>query len=239
MISTTVDTGNHYVQPTIKSNPGKVYQPRENPLDEGAEVPRVFEKPPECNIGTAGHVDHGKCLALEEFIITNRGVLTGKDLRKLVQEVECRTSFNGGLLYDLRDLTVITFSEDMRLKPSNAAIYLQPYKGVMIKVRTKKGRTVTVTPNHPLMVFRGNEAKWVSAHSLKVGDRLAIIRKLRAPEVPFKPFNDLALRELKKNYICLTRRDYLELKLKTGCFRKFSSCDLEDFKKLLILHNLS
>lgn len=47
-------------------------------------------------------------------------------------------------------------------------VYKRPYKGVIVNVRTKSGRAMTITPNHPVLTSAG----WVAAGELNLGSEL-------------------------------------------------------------------
>lgn len=53
-------------------------------------------------------------------------------------------------------------------------IYKRRYKGAVIKIVTEAGRTLTITPNHPILTARG----WVKAGEVNRLDKLACIRNL-------------------------------------------------------------
>lgn len=47
-------------------------------------------------------------------------------------------------------------------------VYKRPYKGAIVNVRTKSGRSMTITPNHPVLTSAG----WVAACDLNLGSEL-------------------------------------------------------------------
>ena len=47
-------------------------------------------------------------------------------------------------------------------------IYKRPYKGVMVNIRTKSGRSISATPNHPILTAFG----WQAIGEINLGDKL-------------------------------------------------------------------
>lgn len=47
-------------------------------------------------------------------------------------------------------------------------IYKRPYKGVMVNIRTKSGRSLSATPNHPILTSFG----WKAIGEINLGDKL-------------------------------------------------------------------
>lgn len=55
-------------------------------------------------------------------------------------------------------------------------IYKRWYKGRMVKITTKAGRTIKITPNHPILTLRG----WVDAGSVDSSDKVVCIKDITA-----------------------------------------------------------
>lgn len=137
---------------------------------------RKIPRQPEINIGTAGHVDHGKCLTADEFLFFEGKMLMGKELVKLaLQRGNLLYSSEGEELYGLDGWT-LSIDEHFRVKRTIPFVFLQKYHGPIIEIRTVNGRRIKVTPNHPLL----SEHKWKRAEELRVGDKIAIF-KVRGP----------------------------------------------------------
>ena len=47
-------------------------------------------------------------------------------------------------------------------------IYKRPYKGIIVNITTKSGRTISATPNHPILTTFG----WVAIGEINLGDKL-------------------------------------------------------------------
>lgn len=55
-------------------------------------------------------------------------------------------------------------------------IYKRWYEGRMVKIATKAGRTIKITPNHPILTLRG----WVDAGSVDSSDKVVCIKDIAA-----------------------------------------------------------
>jgi len=92
------------------------------------------------------------------------------------------SSEDGRLFYieDIaRNLVPGVYIADFPVFPPGRATELHIYDvWETVEVTTKRGFSVRVTPNHPLMTDKG----WVEARNLKVGDKLLIFTKIPSPK---------------------------------------------------------
>lgn len=51
-------------------------------------------------------------------------------------------------------------------------VYKRAYKGVMVNIKTRSGRSIKITPNHPILTGRG----WVSASDINLLDKVVTIK---------------------------------------------------------------
>jgi len=153
---------------------------------------KPLPRQPEVNIGTAGHVDHGKCLSIDEPILINGTLIKGSTLKEIAEKTGRLTLFDGdgGLLFQLPNLKVQSLNDQLKLTTANAFVYIQPYNGSLLRVKTKSGRGITATPNHPLLVNRRSVLAWIRADKLENTDRIAVTlhlnhqyKKIRFPNV--------------------------------------------------------
>ena len=68
-------------------------------------------------------------------------------------------------------INCLTGDTDILSRSRITNVYKRTYKGAVIKLTTQSGRTLTITPNHPVLTRRG----WVSAGDINSGDKLACI----------------------------------------------------------------
>lgn len=132
----------------------------------------IIPKQPEVNIGTAGHVDHGKCLSLDEAVITFDGVKSGYDLLEYSKYGKVRyISENEWIVHGIR-VPVLSLKRG-GLRMSYGFIFFQEYDGDLMEIETDSGSEIRVTPTHPLLKL-DREYRWEPASKLKVGDLIAI-----------------------------------------------------------------
>jgi translation initiation factor 2 subunit 3 len=133
----------------------------------------IIPKQPEVNIGTAGHVDHGKCLRIDEIILTTYGLMSGYDLLKYSKiGVPRKLTSNEWLIEGIK---IPIFSYNGRqLLNLDSIIYFQRYSGELIEFETINGRKITVTPDHPLLKFE-YRYHWKPASTIDTGDFIALI----------------------------------------------------------------
>ncbi len=129
------------------------------------------------NIGTAAHIDHGKCMTGEAMVFTSGAWIEAKALYSKYaagqpvfsdrdQTVyaaggeECTISLNtSGMILEKRRIThVWKIRNDERL----------------VRIVPRSGRTVTVTPEHKFIVYRKDSIQEVKSSELVIGDRLIV-----------------------------------------------------------------
>lgn len=139
-------------------------------------MPKKIPKQPEINIGTAGHVDHGKCLTADEFFFFSGRMLRGEELARLaMREGDLLHSSDKEWLYRLDGWT-LSIDGRFRVKRTTPLVFLQKYHGSIVEIRTVKGRRIRVTPNHPLLSRHG----WERVERLRIGDEIAAFKSGRA-----------------------------------------------------------
>jgi translation initiation factor 2 subunit 3 len=200
-------------------------------------VRRKIPKQPECNIGTVGHVDHGKCLGLDEYILLDGLVLTGRDIfTSLAERGKLLRTVDGGEVYQLKRNRVVSISDNLRPVEAESLFYLQRYKGSISKIKTDSGRTISVTPEHPLLVNRNGVIQWKKMRDIEDGDYLAFSGEI--PTLPQPNFPD-PIPILAKSYAIVTYSDYLRLQRVTDDFARFASLNGPLIDKLRILTRTS
>ena len=132
-----------------------------------------IDRQSDLNIGTAGHVDHGKCVTSSTTIyLPGLGEIGIGDLwSKLESESD--------IVYLGMDeeiipspLEVYSFNGDEIIVASNAWIYRQFYRGYIYRVVTENGYTVDVSPKHRLPAIDSDGVKWVEARNLGLNSKI-------------------------------------------------------------------
>ncbi|MEM3186296.1 MAG: translation initiation factor IF-2 subunit gamma [Conexivisphaerales archaeon] len=132
---------------------------------------RRIPRQSEVNIGTAGHVDHGKCLAIYEKVILDDSEFTGEQLEKLAISNELYQSRSGeGYVYSLVQHRTLSLNERLSIVYTHPYLYIQSYKGAIISFSTSSGRVLRVTPEHPVLCYRHGKYQWVKAKNIVADD---------------------------------------------------------------------
>lgn len=132
-----------------------------------------IDRQSDLNIGTAGHVDHGKCIAWSTPVyLPGWGETKIGDLwRRLVSKSNVyRIGFGEELL--TVPLNVYSFNGYGIIVSPNAKLYRQIYKGYMYRVVTETGYVVEVSPRHKLPVVESGVIRWVEARSLRISNKI-------------------------------------------------------------------
>ena len=122
----------------------------------------------------AGPPGVGKCLTGDAKVIVNGELTTiGKLVERISNGRFGPTPVNG--------LRVLGVDEDGKLMEVPVEYVYKDKTDELVRIRTRLGRELKVTPYHPLLVNRKNgRIGWVKAEKLKPGDRLAVPRFLPA-----------------------------------------------------------
>jgi len=138
-------------------------------------------KQPELNIGTAGHVDHGKCISKDSQVLTpNRGVIDIKDIwNEAIKEGRIVKLSEYESIYDLNDLSVHSLNiKNFTFRVSKPLLYVQKYRGEIYYIVTRDGRYIGLTPMHPLPLYKNNKLVWSRVSNIGKGDTLIVPRDL-------------------------------------------------------------
>ncbi|KUH33387.1 replication factor C small subunit [Thermococcus celericrescens] len=124
----------------------------------------------------AGPPGVGKCLTGDAKVIVNGELTTIGELVERLGNGRFGPTPVGGL-------RVLGVDEDGKLTELPVEYVYKDKTDEIVRIRTRLGRELKVTPYHPLLVNRKNgEIAWVKAEELKPGDRLAVPRFL--PAIP-------------------------------------------------------
>lgn len=205
----------------------------EQKLVEPAPLKPLLPKQPEVNIGTSGHVDHGKCERFDQYAIVNGQPLTGAEIDSLVaKKGRLALRLDGGEFYSFEDNDVVSLNESFQPTISKAAFYKEHYAGKMVNIRTKTGRKMSVTPDHPLLVNREGNILWLPSKKLVAGDFVAILRTVPLSEdVSFHE----PLEDMRERFDLVTWEDFQALRTVTDNFANFSGLAGSQLDKFRIM----
>lgn len=145
---------------------------------------------------------------------------------------------NDEWLYDIPNLYTYCLDNRLNVKRTKAQLFVQRYKGKLIKIVTKRGNSIKATKEHPLLVSERGVLKWKKLKDINIGDYIAI-SQFKVPPKKIELENDV-VGYLKKKYpLVMTYNDYNKFKRKTNNFTKLDNLTIKEFNILRILGNFS
>src|SRR5437879_2837452 len=134
------------------------------------------------NIGTAAHIDHGKCLNFESRIWVNGRWIRAGDLWTTFADRPPVLNDYGAEVRDVRSESLWTLSLDLQSGNTRFAQLTHVWRlrasEPLVEVETRDGRRVRTTPEHPFVVANGAGLEYRMARSLEKGDMLVVPRRL-------------------------------------------------------------
>ena len=134
------------------------------------------------NIGTAAHIDHGKCVSFETRIWVNgRWIRAGDLWAQYANRPQVSNKF-GADVRDVRSESLWTQSLDLGSGATEFAQLTHAWRlratEPLIEVESRDGRRIRTTPEHPFIVAVGVKLDYREARSLRKGDVLVVPRRL-------------------------------------------------------------
>ena len=127
----------------------------------------------------AGPPGTGKCVTGDTPVLTPSGPIPIAEL------VEKRVSRRlGEVLLRTDDIVIYTLDPRGRIVEARISHVYRGKASRLIRLKTRMGREVKLTPTHPLLVNREGMVEWIPAEKIKVGDRIAVPRMITLPEHP-------------------------------------------------------
>ncbi|GAI42895.1 unnamed protein product, partial [marine sediment metagenome] len=153
----------------------------EEPLITGQRVIDTFF--PIAKGGTAcipGPFGSGKCVVGDTPVILGNGtILTMKELyRKYLKEGKVKTNGLETIIEIKPSLSLFSMNTN-KIEGSNSSILYKGKTDSIIRIKTRSGRSVEVTPSHKLFkINEKGEIVQTKAENLRVGDFIAAVRKI-------------------------------------------------------------
>ncbi|MCD6403077.1 MAG: ATP-dependent helicase [Candidatus Aenigmarchaeota archaeon] len=187
------------------------------------------------NVLVSSPTGTGKCIPVDEKVVVRYNgkitLLKGKEILDL-PHVGVVVEIDGGKIMKIQGLEVLSYDEEKdELKFTSPYVYVEDFEGDILEMELSSGRKIRLTKNHPLLVSDKEGLKWVPAEKLNVGDRVAVVKKVKVDSKPFFFNLERTLEILRKKFKrVLTYEDYdiLSSKIKEG--EKLASDDLEKIR---------
>ncbi len=187
----------------------------------------------------------GKCITSDEKVLVKVSdfidLLSGDELVKIAETrgkiISC---FDNGKLYFIPSLKVYSIDNNFKTVEAPAMLYVEDYDGEIIEIEMEGGRKIKVTPDHPLLIENKENWVWIPAKDLKVGDKVAVLRKIDCKPT-FKKFDAKnALKILREEFKVFTYKDFEKIKKKLEKNNyKWEKLNLEDLEKVRIFCKLT
>ena len=134
------------------------------------------------NIGTAAHIDHGKCNAPETRVWVNGQWIRAEDLWRRFADRPAVPNPYGADVRDVREDSLWTRSLDLRSGSTSFAQITHAWRlratEPLVAIETRDGRRIRTTPEHRYVVANQSGLAFQEARSLSKGDFLAVPRRL-------------------------------------------------------------
>ena len=171
----------------LLDNEGKVdlFLHRHKIADRFALKKKMYEANPELSMSAVKDFfipDQKKLERIYKFIETEWGIIIvagGKDQGKCLSgDTEIMSS--DGSLHSIEEIVkdahadVLSLNENLKIMIEKPIAYLNMGESKVLAIRTRNGRKIKVTPEHPFLTLAG----WKKCDELKKGDRIATPRQL-------------------------------------------------------------
>jgi elongation factor 2 len=127
------------------------------------------------NIGTAAHIDHGKCMSGSAMVFSNGSWLSADTLYRKYAKGQPVFSDRDNTVYTVggQEITVSLNTMTMKLeKRPITHVWKIRNDEKLLKIKPVNGRDVTVTPEHRFVVLRDGNIMELKSCELKLSDRL-------------------------------------------------------------------
>jgi len=143
-------------------------------------------------LGIYGSVNVGKCLAKGQKVLLSDG--TYENIENIFNQISQKNSRKLNGKEDIINCSEVNLMipslNNKTLKIENKKVthvFRQKYKGKMYKIKTRLGREVVVSPNHPFVTINKNGIQFVRAKELEKESFVSIISKFN-PIIPEEDF---------------------------------------------------
>jgi len=140
----------------------------------------LFSEEESKRIGIYGPPNAGKCLAPDEKVLVADG--THRRIEDLYEEIaasdprDVSDAPQETWLECDADVRVPALGPELSVDPTRIShVFRQRYEGQLYRVRTRLGREVTVSPEHPFVSAGERGVETVPADELSEGDRIALL----------------------------------------------------------------
>jgi len=97
---------------------------------------------------------------------------------------DCRVLLSTGEYLTIKEIVlkkkseILSLREDLKIQHTSVFLHHEMEGKNLYLVKTKSGRKIKVTPEHPFLTLTNNGLRWISIRDLKHGDRIAVPKRL-------------------------------------------------------------
>jgi hypothetical protein len=152
-------------------------------------------------------------LPLNEPVFVSGQLATGVQLLKEARRSGAPVHANGDTaVYKIPGLWTWTLNPYGTLERQPCQVYTLPYEGRLFRLRTRTGREIRVTADHPFLVNARGQISWKLAKDLKIGDYLVTPRSLTQAEDCLELMtHQQTMEQLARRYQVVWHEELLEL----------------------------
>ncbi len=157
---------------------------------DAIEVFQAANTQPYCHLHMPGAGVGGHCFAKDEFIFLEEGGLEPLTVEELFELIEGETEETEDVIVKrpTREYRILSFDPYSRkpvLSKINLATKRKPKPGEKIlEIKTRTSRSVKLTENHIVWIYKDGKFVEKLAKEIKPGDRMTILAKLPSRDVP-------------------------------------------------------
>ncbi len=185
------------------------------------------------NVLIAAPTGSGKCVTQDTPIpFLKNGKMEIKTAKDILDHTKNKIFEDShGKLYS-SDIESFSF-DGSDITKRKSAIYKEKYSGDIYKIKTKDGRKVKITPDHPLLVNSKNNIDWKKAKNIKESDKIGIPKKISLP-VEKERFDLLNQKQPRSGFIVTYKKykEYIDCLDGSG---SLDTLDKRDLKNILAL----
>ncbi|MBR9701241.1 DEAD/DEAH box helicase [Candidatus Woesearchaeota archaeon] len=181
----------------------------------------------------------GKCVTPDTTILIEKDgfarLVTGNELIDMTKGTPLVASIEEtGALHFVQGLKSHSFNGNFTER-QDAMVFHEEYNGEIIRIKTRYGREVKVSPEHPLLVETDDGFSWVPAREIQPGDKVGVPRRVELPEKQIILPVEQAIASIRKSAkFVVNYEDFQRLKHKTRNFTVFN-LSTEEYYQLQLL----
>ncbi|MFH1209901.1 MAG: AAA family ATPase [archaeon] len=190
-------------------------------------------------MATQNPIESSGSLVINENVFMNGKLIKGKDLYKLVKKSGKLKSSNAyGDIYESKNSWTYALNDKNKLIKTRCMPYFVNYDGYVYEVKSRYGRTIKVSEDHPFLINRQGSNEWMRIKDVTKNDLLICPKQIPDNNLRF-PEHLKVINQLKEKYLVVDNKELINVSKKTNNFNDLSTLKNDEFNKLRIVLGLS